>query len=320
MAIIALVYIVGWTLLLVGFIGLPMLLIMFCVPGWRGALLRHPRKTSVLSLVCISVVGVTLYQVITSYHDNQRRHPKLAHAFQVEGLALPAGATLHLETPEPLDERGRLSAHAAASLTEAEFVAPHTVAGLSVTTLRFRGSEVEMKLAGDQLVQGWSCKAGSRLTMNFEVPARLQPDLWQFNRCELVAGTQVAGVVWPADSQVYRLDTGYVLSHWGQAEAMSINGLALKNVEVRLNVQRQLLNWKAQLTQPMTLGEWQYPAGMRVGQSTPHTLVFRSDRYYAGRNVRTGETLEVEHSIQQRMTDGIVLWIKPDAELKASDW
>lgn len=70
----------------------------------------------------------------------------------------------------------------------------------------------------------------------------------------------------------------------------------------------------------MTLGEWQYPHGMRVGQSHPGTLMFSPSQSYAARNLRTGEGLKLNHSILQRRSDGSVLWIKPNAEVNVADW
>ncbi|MFJ4197119.1 hypothetical protein [Pseudomonas sp. NPDC089534] len=320
MALIALIYMTVWWLVIGSFLGLPILLIMLCVPAWRRPLLRHPRKLGALTLVATSVVGVTTYQILSSYQENLRRNPTLDHAEQIEGLDLPAGTRLHLKAAEPLEAGGQPQAQALASLEAAEFGAPHTVMGLRVSALQMYGSdEANLKLVGNQTVDGWPCAGASWVVARFNRQARLRPELWRFSRCELVPGTHIAGVDWPADSQVLQRDVGYSVSHYGTSPAITLDGLALKNVSVRLDAQRGRLHWEGQLRTPMTLGDWHYPEGMRVGQIMPYTLVFRADGYYTGRNLRTGEGLAPGHSIEQHVLDGAELWIKPDSEVEGFD-
>jgi hypothetical protein len=315
--VIALIYVVLWTVLLGAFTGLPILLIMLCVPPWRRALLRHPRKLAVLALVCVSVVGATLFQVAVSYRDNLIRNPKLDHAVQVEGLVLPAGTRLHLGAIEPLDGSGLPQIHGLASLQSADFPAPNTVRGLRVLALQiFRPQEVQLTLAGDQEVEGWPCRGGSRVTMVATEQTRLQPDHWQFSDCELVPGTPIAGVSWPEGSHLYKQDVGYTVGYFGSAQTTSIDGIELTYASIKLDALRTLVHWEGKLKNPLTLGEWTYPPGMRVGQNAPSTLIFRADRYYTGRNLHTGKGLSPGQSIEQHVLDGSELWIKPDTEVE----
>jgi hypothetical protein len=45
-----------------------------------------------------------------------------------------------------------------------------------------------------------------------------------------------------------------------------------------------------------------------------------SSQTYTAKNVRTGETLKPNYSILQRVPNGQVLWIKPNAEIDDLDW
>ena len=65
----ALFYAMFWWFLMVGFIGLPVLLIMLCIPAWRRPLLRHPRKVGAMALVCVSVVGLTSYRLWVDHRE-----------------------------------------------------------------------------------------------------------------------------------------------------------------------------------------------------------------------------------------------------------
>lgn len=320
MGVIALIYVVMWTVLMGAFIGLPGLLIMLCVPPWRRALLRHPRKLAVLMLVCVCVVGFTLFQVVVSYRENKLLNPKLEDAVRVQGLDLPAGTRLHLRTAEPLDGDGSPRLFGQANLLGAEFAAPHTIKGMRVSTLQMDlPFVVNLKLVGDQEVEGWPCRGGSWVRLSFGEHARFQPEHWQFSDCQLVPGAKIAGLNWPDSSQLYKLDTGYAVTHLGSTPTVSIDGIELANVSVRLDSQRTLVCWKGNLKNPLTLGEWTYPQGMKVQQNAPHTLIFSADEYYTGRNLHSGKRLGPGKSIEQHRLDGSELWIKPSTEVEGFD-
>ncbi|MDX9671667.1 MULTISPECIES: hypothetical protein [unclassified Pseudomonas] len=321
LGLIGLFYALFWWLLLVSFIGLPVLLIMLSVPAWRRSLLLHPRKLAAIALVCVPVVGLTVYQMVSSAQDSRARNPRLDHDVQIGNMALPAGTRLHLSTLEPLDENGQPQVHGLASLDRADFAGPHSLAGMQVSAIKmYRLPETELLLVGDQVIDGWPCAGGSWLTMTVTEQTRLQPERWAFGACTLVGGTRIVGETWPAESRVYREDDHYSVSDWMAKEPVSMRGIVLSSVTVKLDKQRRLLRWDGQLQNPMTLGEWQYPHGMRVGQSHPGTLMFSPSQSYAARNLRTGEGLKLNHSILQRRSDGSVLWIKPNAEVNVADW
>lgn len=320
MGVIALIYGVMWTVLMGAFIGLPGLLIMLCVPPWRRALLRHPRKFAVLMLICVCVVGYTLFQVVVSYRENKLLNPKLEDAVQVQGLNFPAGTRLHLRSAEPLDGSGQPQVYGLANLRGAEFAVPHTIKGMRVSTLQMTlPLAVDLKLVGDQEVEGWPCRGGSWVHLGFGEHTRFQPEHWQFSDCQLVAGTKIAGLNWPDSSQLYKLDTGYAVTHFRSTSTVFIDGIELANVSVRLDPQRTLVRWDGNLKSPLTLGEWTYPQGMRVQQNAPHTLIFSADEYYTGRNLHSGKKLGPGQSIEQHRLDGSELWIKPSTEVEGFD-
>ncbi len=317
----ALFYAMFWWFLMVGFIGLPVLLIMLCVPAWRRPLLRHPRKVGAMALVCVSVVGLTSYRLWVDHRERQLRNPTLDHAVQVGELTLPAGASVHLSTLEPLDEKGEPQIHGLASVRSAEFIAPHAIAGIKVSALKmYFLPEAELLLAGDQVVDGWPCAGGTWLKMSVTEETRLQPERWRFSACTLVAGAQIAGETWPAQSRIYREGDEYTVSDWMAREPVSVRGIVLSSVSVTLDQQHRLLRWDGQLENPLTVGDWQYPHGVRVAQNSPGTLMFSPSKSDAVRNLRTGKGLKLNHSILQRQSDGSVLWIKPNAEVNVIDW
>lgn len=321
LAFISLMYVMVWTVCTAAFIGLTVLVIMLCVPTWRRALLRHPRKVSVLGLLCLSVVGVTINQITSSIADTLARNLRLKHEVQVEGLKLPAGTWLHLMTIDPLDANGQPQIHGLASLDTARFPAPQTLMGARVSSLQmYHLTSGEMRLVGDQIIDGWPCARDTLLTVNFSEETRLRPDLWQFDGCTLVAGAKVAGLAWPTKSGVQKQGNEYSVSYWQASESVSIQGIELMTATVELDQQRNPLHWSGQLRNPMALGDWRYPRGTRAAQGKPQTLRMTSSQTYTAKNVRTGETLKPNYSILQRVPNGQVIWIKPNAEIDDLDW
>ena len=109
------------------------------------------------------------------------------------------------------------------------------------------------------------------------------------------------------------------MTHLGSTPTVSIDGIELANVSVRLDSQRTLVCWKGNLKNPLTLGEWTYPQGMKVQQNAPHTLIFSADEYYTGRNLHSGKRRGPGKSIEQHRLDGSELWIKPSTEVEGFD-
>lgn len=321
MGVISLVYVTVWAVVMAAFFGLAVLLTMLCVPSWRRSLLRHPRKGGVLALICLPVVGMTIWQLISSVADTIGRNFRLQHDVQVEALSLPAGTLLHLMVLEPLDKDGQPQIHGLASLDTAHFPAPHSLMGAQVTSLQMYGrTTAELRLASDQVIDGWPCASGTLMTVHFDEEFRLHPKRWQFGGCTLVAGTQIAGVTWPADSHVENQGREYSVSHWRRSESISIQGIELSNATMRLDDHRKLLRWDGQLQKPMTLGEWQYPREMHVGQDRPRTLMFTSNTSLTAQNLRTGDSLKPNVSILQGIPGDAVRWIEPNAEIDVLDW
>lgn len=321
MGVISLVYVTVWAVVMAAFFGLAVLLTMLCVPSWRRSLARHPRKAGALALICLPVVGITLWQIISSIADTIGRNFRLQHDVQVEALSLPAGTLLHLMALEPLDRNGQPQIHGLASLDTARFPAPHTLMGAQVTSMQMDGlTSAELRLASDQVIDGWPCAADTLMRVNFDEATRLHPEHWQFGACTLVGGTQIAGVTWPTDSHVENQGREYSVSHWRKPETISIQGIELSNATMRLDDHRKLLRWDGQLHNPMTLGEWRYPRDMRVTQNRPRTLMFTSNTSLTAQNLRTGENLKPNVSILQGFPGGAVRWIKPNAEIDVLDW
>ncbi|AZD05135.1 hypothetical protein [Pseudomonas chlororaphis] len=310
-------------LVLLSFIGLPLLLIALLIPACRHRMRRQPLHFGVLAGVCVIIVVCVLWKIHRDNQLNKAHHPQLEQDVQLDGLQLPAGAKLNLGTLEPLDAQGRPQSHGLRSLYYAEFAAPHRINGVEVTELQMYGSGPfsKMLLSRDQVVAGWPCAGGTWVTLDIADADRLQPSRWRFSACTLVTGADVAGVKWPDSSEVRQYDGRFSIDTIGLASpAVVIQGIALSDLSLDLDEQRQPGRWRGQLAQDLTLGDWHYPRGMRVRQDTPGTLMFSPSKSDRAQNLRTGETLDAGHSIQQRRESGAVLWIKPNAGLGVLDW
>lgn len=310
-------------LLMLSFIGLPLLLLALLIPASRRRMRRQPLRFGALAAVCALFVACTLWKVHRDDQRNQALHPRLEQDVQLDGLQLPAGTQLSLDTLEPLDAQGRPQPHGLRSLVFVEFAAPHAINGVEVTQLRMYGGGPfsKMLLSRDQEVMGWPCAGGTWVTLDIADEDRLQPSRWRFSSCTLVAGSDVAGVKWPASSEVSRYDDSFSLNTLGLASpSVVIQGLALSDLTLKLDEQRRPGRWSGQLAQDLTLGDWHYPRRMRVRQDTPGTLMFSPSRSDSAHNLRTGETLDAGRSIQQRSDSGAVLWIKPNTGLGVLDW
>ncbi|CAI9006578.1 DUF3488 domain-containing protein [Pseudomonas chlororaphis] len=320
----AMIYATLLNLVLLSFIGLPLLLIAWLIPAFRHRMRRQPLHFGALAGVCAIIVVCTLWKI---YSDDQLRkalHPQLEQDVQLDGLPLPAGAQLNLGTLEPLDSQGQPQPHGLRSLYYAKFAAPHTINGVEVTELQMYGSGPfsKMLLSRDQVVAGWPCAGGTWVTLDIADADRLQPSRWRFSECTLVAGADVAGVKWPNSSDVrQQYDGRFRINSIGLASpAVVIQGIALSSLSLDLDERRQPGRWNGQLAQDLTLGDWHYPRGMRVRQDTPGTLMFSPSKSDSAQNLRTGETLDAGRSIQQRREGGAVLWIKPNTGLGVLDW
>ncbi|AZE26535.1 hypothetical protein C4K05_6124 [Pseudomonas chlororaphis subsp. aureofaciens] len=319
----AMIYATLLNLVLLSFIGLPLLLIAWLIPAFRHRMRRQPLHFGALAGVCAIIVVCTLWKI---YSDDQLRkalHPQLEQDVQLDGLPLPAGAQLNLETLEPLDSQGQPQPYGLRSLYYAKFAAPHTINGVEVTELQMYGSGPfsKMLLSRDQIVAGWPCAGGTWVTLDIADADRLQPSRWSFSECTLVTGADVAGVKWPSSSEVRQYDGRFSIDTIGLASpAVVIQGIALSSLSLDLDKQRQPGRWSGQLAQDLTLGDWHYPRRMRVRQDTPGTLMFSPSKSDSAQNLRTGETLDAGRSIQQRRENGAVLWIKPNTGLGVLDW
>ncbi|POA29464.1 MULTISPECIES: hypothetical protein [unclassified Pseudomonas] len=319
----AMIYVTLLNVVFLSFIGLPALLIALLLPGWRRQMLRQPRRFGFLALVCAAVVICTLWKIHRDAERDKALNPRLEQDAQLDGLQLPAGTQLHLKALEPLGPDGQPQLHGLRSLDYAEFAAPHMIMGVQITALQMYGSGPlsKMLLASDQVVDGWPCAGGTWVMLDIADEDRLQPSRWRFTSCTLAHGAKVAGVTWPYRSEVNRYDGQYSVQTVGLASpSVVVQGIALSVVTLKLDESRQPERWDGQLAEEMTLGDWQYPKGMRVRQDTPHTLMFSPSKSYSALNRRTGETLRAGRSILQRSTDGIVKWIKPNAGLGVLDW
>jgi hypothetical protein len=320
----AMIYATLLNLVLLSFIGLPLLLIAWLIPAFRHRMRRQPLHFGALAGVCAIIVVCTLWKI---YSDDQLRkalHPQLEQDVQLDGLPLPAGAQLNLGTLEPLDSQGQPQPYGLRSLYYAKFAAPHTINGVEITELQMYGSGPfsKMLLSRDQVVAGWPCAGGTWVTLDIADADRLQPSRWRFSECTLVTGADVAGVKWPSSSDVrQQYDGRFRINSIDLASpAVVIQGIALSSLSLDLDERRQPGRWNGQLAQDLTLGDWHYPRGMRVRQDTPGTLMFSPSKSDSAQNLRTGETLDAGRSIQQRRESGAVLWIKPNTGLGVLDW
>ena len=323
LSIDAMLYLAVLNVVFLSFVGLPALLIALCVPAWRRQMLRQPRRFGALGLVCLSVVGAMSCKYWLNAADDRARNPTLEQDVQVEGLPLPAGARLHLRTVEPLDQYDQPQSHGLPSLFAAEFAAPHPIKGVHVTALEMYGPPyVKLRLASDQVVDGWPCAGDTWVTFDIDEETRLQPDRWRFESCTLVANTEMGGLTWPAGSYVHRSGEEYELRPWGKRERVVLQGMPLSSptLTVKLDKQQRAVGWEGQLDERTTFGDWQYLRLTRVRQDAPHTLMFSPNKGDPAYNLRTGETLKAGHSILQRSPDGAVLWIKPNTGLGLADW
>jgi len=319
----AMIYATLLSLVLLSFIGLPLLLIGLLIPACRRRMRRQPLHFGALAGVCAIFVVCTLWKIHSDDRLRKALHPELEQDVQLDGLPLPAGAKLNLETLEPLDSQGQPQPYGLRSLYYAKFAAPHTINGVEVTELQMYGSGPfsKMLLSRDQVVAGWPCAGGTRVTLDIADEDRLQPSRWRFSACTLVTGADVAGVKWPDSSEVRQYDGRFSIDTIGLASpAVVIQGIALSSLSLDLDKQRQPGRWSGQLAQDLTLGDWHYPRGMRVRQDTPGTLMFSPSKSDSAQNLRTGETLDAGRSIQQRRENGAVLWIKPNTGLGVLDW
>ncbi|WP_277592056.1 hypothetical protein [Pseudomonas chlororaphis] len=319
----AMMYVTLMNLVFLSFIGLPLLLAALLIPTYRRQMRRQPLRFGALGVACAVIVVCVLWKIHRDNQLNKAHHPQLEQDVQLDGLPLPAGAKLNLRTLEPLDAQGRPQPHGLRSLYYAQFASPHTINGVEVTELQMYGSGPfsKMLLSRDQVVAGWPCAGGTWVTLDIADEDRLQPSRWRFSACRLVTGADVAGVTWPDSSEVRQYDGRFSIDTIGLASpAVVIQGIALSDLSLDLDEQRQPGRWRGQLAQDLTLGDWHYPRGMRVRQDTPGTLMFSPSKSDRAQNLRTGETLDAGHSIQQRRESGAVLWIKPNAGLGVLDW
>ena len=253
----------------------------------------------------------------------QALNPRLEQQLQLGELHFPAGSQVKLDSLEPLDWQAQPQLHGLDSLIYAELNQPIEVLGLRVDAIDLPPHHYfsRLRLTDDARVDGWPCGAGGWAEFKREIATRLQPSQWQFTKCDLAAHSLVAGVVWPANSQVYADESGWQLSNDDPAEPpLSFLGLALRELRIELDEARQLRRWEGELGAPLDLGDWHYPAGTAVRWQDPHSWLFSPTRDAKANNRHTGEAISAGHSILQRSRDGKTLGIFANDSMGVIDW
>ncbi|MFZ3186082.1 MAG: hypothetical protein WA173_18300 [Pseudomonas sp.] len=296
----------------------------------RRHLRRHPKSYIGLSLLLLLLLmpgALIKWQQQRSLADDQAQrqalNPRLEQQLQLGELHFPAGSQVKLDSLEPLDWQAQPQLHGLASLIYAELSQPIEVLGLRVDAIDLPPHHYfsRLRLTANARVDGWPCGAGGWVEFKRDIATRLQPSQWQFRQCQLATQTAVAGVVWPANSQVYANESGWQLSNDDPAEPpLSFLGLALRELRIELDEARQLRRWEGELGAPLDLGDWHYPAGTAVRWQDPHSWLFSPTRDAKANNRHTGEAISAGHSILQRSRDGKTLGVFANDSLGLIDW
>lgn len=283
-----------------------------------------------LTLAMLFFVGLGLKfvwnMVALSVAEQERRqalNPQLQVDLQLDELHFSTGTRVKLDTLDPVDWQGRPQLSGLQSVAHAQFKTPQSVLGVQVSAidmpLHYYFSK--LLLVGDQKVAGWPCKGGEWVSFDRTIEDRTLPSRWRFDECVLSPQAQYAGITWPEGSQVFHNESGFTLRTDGEfQQPVAFQGLQFSALTLELDEAHNLRQWGGVLAQPLQLGAWHYPAGMRVRQDAPDRLLFSPTRESIAINPQTRKKLSLGRSILQQRDDGTVLAIEPNAKVGVIDW
>ncbi len=310
--------------------GLLLMLLALVFGRSRRHLRRHPKSyvgLSLLLLVLLMPGALIKWQqqrdATAAQAQRQALNPRLEQQLQLGELRFPADSQVKLDSLEPLDWQEQPQLHGLDSLVYAELSQPIEVLGLRVDAIDLPPHHYfsRLRLTDNARVDGWPCGAGGWVEFKREIETRLQPSQWQFHQCQLATQTTVAGVVWPANSQVYADESGWQLSNADPAEPpLSFLGLTLRELRIELDEARRLRRWEGELGAPLNLGDWHYPAGTAVRWQDPHSWLFSPTQDAKANNHHTGAAISAGHSILQRSRDGKTLGVFANDSMGVIDW
>lgn len=317
---------------LLALLGLLVLALLLAWPRTRGGLRRRPWLSSLAALLLLVLTlpgGLLLWEVQSSREHWQARqralNPTLDASLQLDELHFPAGTRVRLQRAEPaLDwQTGEPLPYGLQTLQEAVFAEPQSIRGLGVVRLEAPSSHYfsALYLHSDQIVEGWPCAASGHLEYHREPADRLRPSQWRFDGCELAQGAQLAGVVWPAASQLRRVTDGWVLRHSSRAGETGIvehAGMRLVWLDVQLDAQGQPQSWQGALAETLNFGPLRYPPGTEARRLPDGVLLF-SPRGVPARHQQHDEPILAGRSVLQT-ADGAVLGIHDNAAVGVIDW
>ncbi|WP_421548252.1 hypothetical protein [Pseudomonas sp. QD4] len=321
------------------------LLLILCGASAAGLVslvmaLRHPEKRQrlrkrlwlhvPLTLAMLFFVGLGLKFVwgmvalsVAQQERTQALNPRLQADLQLDELHFPAGTLVKLDTLDPVDWKGESQLSGLQSVAYATFKTPQSVLGLQVSDIDMPPHYYFSKLllVGDQQIAGWPCKGGGWVSFDRTVEDRTFPSRWRFDECHMSPDARLADVTWPAGSQVFHESSGFIVRTDGEVpRPVAYQGMQFLSLTLDLDENQQLRQWSGVLAQPVQLGEWHYPAGMRVRQEAPDRLLFSPTRESTAVNHQTRKKLSVGRSILQQRADGAVLDIQPNDKVGVIDW
>lgn len=317
---------------LLGLCGLLLLAVLLLRAGSRAALRRHPWRSGLLTLLSL-LLSMPALLLLVELHQQQAAqqaraealNPTLQEPLQLDGVHFPAGTRVQLQRLEPQNDwaSGAPLAYGLASLQRASFSTPQVIRGLQVTALEAPSSYFysSLQLAHDQTVEGWPCAATVPVEYRREIVDRLQPQNWRLQACGLQAQAHLAGVVWPAGSQLLREGDGWRLrysrSDTGQP-AVAHAGMQLEWLDMDLDAEGRPLRWQGSLAAPLRLGGVEYAARTDVQALAEGRLLFSPRRapaydHQRQRSIAPGRSL-------LQAADGRVLREADNAELGVIDW
>jgi len=314
---------------LLALLGLALLALLLALPATRPALRRRPWRTAMaaLSLLLLALPGALLLKDV---RDSERQwqarqsalHPTLAAPLPLDELVFPAGTAVRLERAEPASDwqTGEPLPYGLETLVEAAFAEPQRIRGLAVVRLEAppRHYVSTLFLASDQSIDGWPCARGPA-DFHREPADRLRPSRWRFDGCVLAPGAQLAGVVWPAGSQLQRIAEGWLLRHAGDhGVGIEHVGLPLAWLDLQLDEAGQAQGWQGALAGNLAFGPLRYGPGTEARMLSDGVLLF-SPRRTPAQHLAQDEPITAGRSVRQA-ADGAVLGIHDNAELGVIDW
>jgi len=246
--------------------------------------------------------------------------PRLESQQVLGELVLPAGTRVWLERLEPGKHlSGEPLPHGLQSLQRAEFDGqPGLVQGAAVRRLDLGDTLAEVSLVDDAGLGGWQCSAQAPVTFGYPAGARFAPQQWRLEGCTLAAGSQVAGILWPGPMTVHAVEKGRWQLETGNTP------VRFQGLEVRLwnlwldGPYGALLDWQAELTEPVEFGPMQYPATTRV-RAFHGNLLFSPLVEAPAVDRRSGKPIEPDLSVEQD-AGGEVLGTHRNGDVGVIDW